>query len=45
MYCEEGLPLEILARKAPLIARAVRKQREQAAAEPMANEDALTGGR
>ncbi len=40
MYCEEGLPLEILARKAPLIARAVRKQQEQAAAEPVANDGA-----
>ena len=40
MYCEDGLPLEILARKAPLIARAVLKQRERAAAEQTASDGA-----
>ncbi|MGK4006664.1 hypothetical protein WMF31_28850 [Sorangium sp. So ce1036] len=38
MYCEGELSLEGLARKAPLIARAVRKQQERAAAEPSGND-------
>jgi hypothetical protein len=40
MYCEGELSLEGLARWAPLIARAVRKQREQATAEPAASDGA-----
>ncbi|WP_437929680.1 hypothetical protein WMF37_10545 [Sorangium sp. So ce291] len=40
MYCEGELSLEGLARKAPLLARAVRKQATQAAAVPAASDDA-----
>ncbi|WP_437898821.1 hypothetical protein [Sorangium sp. So ce124] len=40
MYCEGKLSLEGLAHWAPLLARAVRKQREQAAAEPVASDGA-----
>ncbi|WP_438042560.1 hypothetical protein [Sorangium sp. So ce128] len=40
MYCEGELSPEGLAHWAPLIARAVRKQREQATAEPAASDGA-----
>ncbi|WP_437758002.1 hypothetical protein [Sorangium sp. So ce1389] len=40
MYREQGLSLEELARKAPLLARAVRKQGAQAAPLPVASDDA-----
>ncbi|WP_437534292.1 hypothetical protein WME79_09180 [Sorangium sp. So ce726] len=40
MYCEGKLSLEGLAHWAPLLARAVRKQREQAAAKPVASDGA-----